>query len=83
MFLRDNKWMKTWSQFVPSCVIFACLGFLFGLLSNLIPSHWTRWAFTQSGMGLLVTGNFSHKCTLSSSQLVAINIMAFLTRWTQ
>ena len=41
MFLRDNKWMKTWTQFVPYCVIFVCLGFILGVLSDLIGPVWT------------------------------------------
>ena len=41
MFLRDNKWMKTWTQFVPYCVIFVCLGFILGVLSDLIVPGWT------------------------------------------
>ena len=41
MFLRDNKWMKTWTQFVPYCVIFVCLGFILGVVSDLIIPGWT------------------------------------------
>ena len=36
MFLRDHKWMKTWSQFVPDPVIFVSLGFILGVLSDQI-----------------------------------------------
>ena len=36
MFLRDNKWMKPWSRFVPSAAIFASLGFILGVLSDQI-----------------------------------------------
>ena len=36
MFLRDNKWMKPWSQFVPSAAIFCSLGFILGVLSDQI-----------------------------------------------
>ena len=63
MFLRDNKWMKTWTQYVPYCVIFVCLGFMLGVLSDLIIPGWTvppSVKIPQAVITTILVGIFSH-----------------------
>ena len=55
MFLRDNKWMKTWTQFVPYCVIFVCLGFILGVLSDQIIPGWTVSPSVQIPQAVITT----------------------------
>ena len=80
MFLRNNKWMKTWTQFVPYCVIFVCLGFILGVLSDLILPGWNPSSvpIPQSAISTILVGNFSHTYMLSSSQLATYQHYGFL-----
>ena len=62
MFLRDNKWMRTWTQFVPYCVIFVGLGFILGVLSDQFITGWTAPSvqIPRAVISTILVSSFSH-----------------------
>ena len=62
MFLRDNKWMRTWTQFVPYCVIFVGLGFILGMLSDQFITGWTAPSvqIPRAVISTILVSSFSH-----------------------